>query len=108
MNKIKKFNQFKLNEWDEYEEENEIDSKKYDYSSYMKPITPQNVREYIVELLENAGMDVENENANEMIDLFVKRKMYALWSDLNYMSENNEGDIEDILNGNYEPNELGA
>ena len=85
--KLKKFNEL-------YSDEN------YDYTKTNEPITIDVVKSYINEEL--MSMEVDNPNLENDVDRLAKRIMFEFYNKLIYLSENYEGDLENISNGSFE------
>jgi hypothetical protein len=84
--------------------ENYTDSN-YDYTMWIKPIDFDTVKSYIIEEVKNyiddSGESLSIESMMSDIEQLAKRKMFSYWNDLNYLGENNEDDIENIVNGDF-------
>jgi DNA-binding protein YbaB len=85
--KLKKFNEM-------------YSDKEYDYSKTNEPITLDIVKSHIKDELDN--WEIDNPNLENDVDMLAKRIMFSFWDKLNYISENYEGDLENISNGLFE------
>jgi hypothetical protein len=81
-----------------------MSDKNFDYTPTMKSITPEVVKANLIDSLKNLEPDFDSSNPKneEMIDLFVKRKMSFMWDIINYMEEDDHDNLYDIVDGNYE------
>jgi len=80
-----------------------VDSN-YDYSSVMTAITPELVKQAMIEeiIARKPDFDLSDPENIENIDFLVKRTMFSLHDFLSYMSESHDDDIEKIIEGTYE------
>lgn len=76
----------------------------YDYSSVMKPISPEDIKNIITEELmkRQSNFDLSDPKNIENIDFMVKRQMFSIHESLNYITENEDDSIEEIIEGTYE------
>ena len=87
---------------------NEGADDNYDYEGrgFLKPITIEAIKEEAKRILKKSYSIYfspgKSGKIDEMIEKFAKRKMHALWDEINYMEENNEGDFEDMSNDIYQ------
>lgn len=85
--RLKKFNEMYLD-------------KNYDYTKTSEPITIDVIKSYINQEL--GKLEVDNPNLENDVDRLSKRIMFDFYDKLVYLSENYEGDLENISNGSYE------
>ena len=80
-----------------------VDSN-YDYSSVMTAITPELVKQAMIEeiIARKPDFDLSDPENIENIEFLVKRTMFSLHDFLSYMAENHDDDIQKIIEKTYE------
>lgn len=94
-----------------FNENTKYNDSDYDYTGFTKDITLEGVKNAIHEALQEKGRHSShfshqlehgaNADLNMDVEKLAQRIMYAFHNTLSYISEQYEGELEDIINGDF-------